>query len=862
MKAWKKLFLGIAGFLALAFLASAYALHRAFPPEKIKTILVKEIQARLRREVDLADASVGLLSGITLSGFRCSETPDFKSGTFVECEKLTLRWAWRPLLQKRLEIKGMELQGPKIRVVRHSDGKTYNFSDLLALSQGAAPQAAAKEPAAKAPFDIKFSRLKIVQGSFSFKDGSPEQLEAAVTRFNLKARGSSLTEPVELDIAMLFSARAKGVAFKGVSVEASGIVSEILAASPKFSLKAKARGIPLESFKDFYGLSGELDADSEVSGMMSSLSVRLGVDASRAGFTIPQIWKKPAGSPLTLELECRVDGMRSAEISNLSVSLAKPFLEIQGKIQNFNTDSPAFDLRLLCQHADWDEIIRSAALPPGMVLEGSLDRLDLAVSGTPKKIRFEAESDLKDTGISYAPGDRALFKKSRGTHLALECDGNYDQGSALELEKFSASLGDWDVSGSAQILPLTGAKRAVKASLSTNVMSMKNLNDFLPSVPSAGVEGTAQVQMSFSGTLPVGSWPKILGWVEVKGLGADIDGLALADVSGRLSFSEGGLDLPNLSGKISGEPFQIKGSLKNPVSPVIYVEGRLDHLDLAKFAGEKKADAKTPVSASSVPPQPGTQGLPPARVTGKFAIGKITHPNFDSGAFNFEWDLSQVTPRLDKVSGTAKLRTFGGEVTNIGSVEKILKIINPSLSILYFKDIGGDFEFKEGTMDIKDFWVESDKLTVSAAGKLRLPERTCSVEILARYSGAALAASIPVAVTGPLSAPRIEKKGLSLFAETLQKKILRIQPRSKEDIEEEKRIKEEKVAEKVEEKQEKNAARAEREGEKAEERKQREEERLERLKEKEESRKEKELEKLERKKEAEEEKRRQKEEGG
>src|SRR5262249_20884039 len=117
MKKLIKILAVLAGvFIALMALGSIL-LHIYLPPEKAKALVLQKLSAQLRREVDVASVSVGMISGLELSKLRISESPNFSQGTFMASDLFSLKVALTPLLFKKVIVRQILLKRPEITVV-------------------------------------------------------------------------------------------------------------------------------------------------------------------------------------------------------------------------------------------------------------------------------------------------------------------------------------------------------------------------------------------------------------------------------------------------------------------------------------------------------------------------------------------------------------------------------------------------------------------------------------------------------------------------------------------------------------------------------------------------------------------------
>ena len=129
MKKFKKILLIIFLFLLFILVGGMIALRIAFPPAKVKALLIAKMAEALHRQVEIEGISVGL-GGLKVKGFKISEQPTFEKGIFVQAEEFIIKPKLLPLLKKQVSISEIRLVSPKISIVRRTDG-SFNFSDLM-----------------------------------------------------------------------------------------------------------------------------------------------------------------------------------------------------------------------------------------------------------------------------------------------------------------------------------------------------------------------------------------------------------------------------------------------------------------------------------------------------------------------------------------------------------------------------------------------------------------------------------------------------------------------------------------------------------------------------------------------------------
>ncbi|PCI36425.1 MAG: hypothetical protein COB53_09625 [Elusimicrobia bacterium] len=163
MKTWQKVFLGLTVTGTLAVLGGVVVLKILFPPERIKEIAVAKLVETLNREIKLAHASIGL-GGISLSGLKISETPNFAAGTAASLKNLNVSVEWRPLiLDKEVRVTDLSIDGLDLNVVIEKAKKKKKEKP------GKGPEKEAAGPSSKLP-DFYFAKLSVTDSTVRYHD--------------------------------------------------------------------------------------------------------------------------------------------------------------------------------------------------------------------------------------------------------------------------------------------------------------------------------------------------------------------------------------------------------------------------------------------------------------------------------------------------------------------------------------------------------------------------------------------------------------------------------------------------------------------------------------------------------------------
>lgn len=188
---------GVIGFALLG--AGVITLKVMYPPQKLKAMAVSYAKDNFHREIAFDRVSFNLI-GVTLTDFALSEAKTFAQGTFVKADKLQVKVALLPLLQKKVEISTVSLDGLAVNVIKQKDG-SFNFDSLLPAETAQEPVPTAETAAPSAPLgiDLTADNININNCAFSYKD-LQTGMSAAVNKLNLKIRDFDLKNPFSLKL--------------------------------------------------------------------------------------------------------------------------------------------------------------------------------------------------------------------------------------------------------------------------------------------------------------------------------------------------------------------------------------------------------------------------------------------------------------------------------------------------------------------------------------------------------------------------------------------------------------------------------------------------------------------------------------
>jgi len=189
-----------------------------------KSRIEHEVENATGRHLSIGEVQASLFPwvGVRLDQVRLANRDGFSERDFLSVERLHVKLALLPLLNRKIEIKQFEIDAPKFSLERHADGQT-NWDDLLTPSVSdqatdAKPPASGKaQDQGKGPVPmlaaLKAESLRINDGQVIWLDaGRTEEPDSKAAR-PLNISGINLAlDDVQLDrpIPVLLTAKVSG----------------------------------------------------------------------------------------------------------------------------------------------------------------------------------------------------------------------------------------------------------------------------------------------------------------------------------------------------------------------------------------------------------------------------------------------------------------------------------------------------------------------------------------------------------------------------------------------------------------------------------------------------------------------------
>lgn len=340
----------------------------------------------------------------------------------------------------------------------------------------------------------------------------------------------------------------------------------------------------------------------------------------------------------------------------------------------------------------------------------------------------------------------------------------------LKIKSLRVVIGKNDVEiDGGRIVQLRSGNPLFSVLVKCRSFSLDELTQFSPQTRELGLTGGGFFAVDVVGRLPK---PIVQGKAQFKGLGATVAGLTLADFTGTASFNEKRIDIPNLRGRLADGHLEVDFTARDyTTAPKIDLHASLDRFDLGTFFAAKEALAakKSAKTAAAPVAVPVAQKPTPVALSGKLEVAELIHPNAQAKDLRLFWDLTEATPDLKSLDGTAKFSVTTGKFTGLGKLavqSRIAKILlSPLLAIgtigtvikvfpdfnnVIFTEMAGDYAFSDGIMTLNDSHVYSSAFDIKAAGTVNLPAETQNLTVTAKVGALA---PIEVEVKGTFDKP-------------------------------------------------------------------------------------------------------------
>jgi hypothetical protein len=804
---WMFILAGIGGAL---FIALGFWFRAQYPPERLRRIAADKLGEKLGRQVEIDDASLSLVHGVTLKGVKISEFPSFSAGTFIDVRQVRVFLRLVPLLSRQIMIRSIDLEHPHIRVKRGTDG-TFNFADLTTPP----PTPSTQTPAGGvSPKTFFISRATISNGHFSFRDDSLN-LNVGLNAMDINLSGFSLTNPFGLNAQGALEVVLGTAAWKGPLALKANLspvgdspitVESLRLGLETSSLELKGTITPLpsphaevtlildrlnettvapfvtlpEALKGTH-LSGtwNIRASTSVLNLEGTFDAQ-GPDITLQGSVTSRTWAEPDGFHHSIRIQpksFRLDGSPLAPTLTGSGPLGGQW-DIRASSDQWNVSGTLSADAAMILYDGWLEkptgapfAVTGSAKSSGS--RGPTFTMDLRVpqmlitpggpwpeklnlkgtvgvtaeaQGVPSDLAFDVSADGLEIEATYGE----TFQKPKDTTFVFEAAGRLRNQKDAQLTSASVrtAAGTLDIQG--RINDLTN-RRQIDLTINGK-QDLAHVSKRIPSLLPYRLRGEAALRATVKGPA---SDALIEGDIELNTVSLTaMSGVELVGLNGKTHFTPKRAHIKSVKGTAFGSPFTLTAQIENFDRPTIVLDGDWARLEVEKVL---KIFSATPSPDPHAPTKPEPPGPAPiAHIAGIFRIGEITHPHYIGRNFQFKWNLHEMGPNLSVLSGTATVTAATGEIKNIPVAKKINKLMGRDGSDITYKKLSGRFQVTQGVAAIQPFTLDSDQTDFFANGKVRLGDMDSDLNLMLKLPPGSVRGSVGNWLTAEDGRPTIE----------------------------------------------------------------------------------------------------------
>lgn len=353
-----------------ALLAGLYvAASWLFSLETYRDRILAEVKNALHREVTYAEGRYSLVMGpaFQFTGVAIKERDGLSD--FLTMERLTVKVALLPLLEKKVVLTALQLDGPCLSLVREEDG-TFNASDLF--------------PKGEAPAPVTFEQVRVQRGRIHFTDrrASPSGVPVVLEGWEMRLRPPAADRGGDLTLG--------GVIALGAH-KAKCTVAGSMAAVPAgqslddaaWRVRIRASGLSLGAWRSYLAAlpfreaGGAAELDIRLQGTAKAFEASGVATVRDLRLDWPQVWRAPLAPRRTA---LRFDVRKTAtEVVFPRLELAVDSLSFLGRVavRDYAGDDPWIEAGLTMEAAPLDRV--APWLPFGIMGEDTAHFIERSV---------------------------------------------------------------------------------------------------------------------------------------------------------------------------------------------------------------------------------------------------------------------------------------------------------------------------------------------------------------------------------------------------------------------------------------------------------------------------------------------------
>lgn len=398
-------------FFATVIISTVLFLPRLIDINSYKQEIITALEQTIHRSVTFKRGEFSMQVGpaFVFEGVSISE-PDRKKN-FLSADKIVIRLALLPLLQKKVSLTTLTLHGAELNLIRSADG-SFNIDDLLKPKQGDS--------------DITLSRIRFSRSTLFWQD-------MAVTKEGVH----STVRDIELELDHLergskgkISLNCKIQGQKGLATPISISGNVYLPKAPKplseaeFKLKTNIKGFDINSYWSYFGhhlpfgaTGGKLEWKSSLQGTLQNFTAKGDVRLEGSSLDWPSVFHSPV-NPRTAQLDYDLHRTKNG-VEMKAIKFSADGLKVKGScnIQDLSSSDPRITASAKSERFRLEEFHRF--IPYGIIAKDASEYIEQHVTGG----LFTLETGVLDGRISQ------ILAMEKGTNYnILHIKGSVEKG--------------------------------------------------------------------------------------------------------------------------------------------------------------------------------------------------------------------------------------------------------------------------------------------------------------------------------------------------------------------------------------------------------------------------------------------------
>ncbi len=787
-----KIWIIILGIPVVLILGAVGALKFYFTSERLKALLIPQIESATGRQVAISDISLNIFPAIALDirGLTIANKAEFSEKPMLALDRMLVDVKLRPLFDKRVEISSLLLEKPSLILETNEDG-SVNYREKPA--PGEEEPAPTGEPASLA--GVLLSDLRIINGYIELADRrynsrqvyggfhaqasadfNPSaniariECKAAIDSWNYGSLTSMLitdwritadaTLLVDVSKNILTIENGKGF-LNSIPLDVSGTVD--MMDKPKMDLAIEAKNVnvaqllnltPREYVEKIKGVKGNGDVEAKfiIKGMYDSETQTLPditgtINSTNASIQYPDL-PKPITNINIVSDVVRTKNQQEFHIRKLSANLGQNPISATVDIINFDDPSLMMAINAALNLAEVKEYYPVEA---GTTLSGSM-KANVNIAGkmsNPDAMKAAGTMEFHNVTIATATSKNPV-KDMNGTITF--------NNQILESKRLSMNIGKSDLALAFTVrnyLSMMSDKNdAPKATANVSLTSNRLFTSDIMSDEEAKPSGGPAPPKQAKAAMPL---PNVDMEIAAKIGTLTMQKFEMKDVRGTMKIANGIINMQNLTMKMFDGAIASKGTvnLQNPQRPTFNL-----NLDMNSLNANSALSSFTSF--------------------GQRLLGDMNMDIHISGALD---DTLGLIP--SSLNATGNVGVNNGKLQGVKVNQQIASLLNvPEVSDLSFKDWVNAFSIKDGRVNIPDLKIAALGADYTIAGSqgldgsmdfkmaLLLSEATSAKASVPGFAGEALNAlkepngrlKLDFLVGGSTDNPRVQLDTQSLQA--------------------------------------------------------------------------------------------------